>query len=85
MIGPLQKRVDELETRIAKIEGQQQERSAQLSDADVYADSTRRDKLLRDYQKWSDKLEELNARWEGAVEKLDRAEAELAADLAAES
>ena len=79
-LGPIQKRIDSLETRIAKLESQQAERSAQLSDAEVYADASRRDQLLSAYQKGADKLEELTARWEGAAEELERAEAELAAE-----
>ena len=84
VVGPLQKRIDQLERRIAKLEEQQLERSAKLSDADVYADDKRRNKLLNDYQKAAAKLEELSGRWEVAVEELDAADAELARESAAD-
>ena len=42
---------------------------------DVYADEKRREKLLGGYQKSSRRLEELNARWEAAVEEHAAAEA----------
>jgi ATP-binding cassette subfamily F protein 3 len=77
VIGPLQKKVDELEARIAALEAEQAERSALLSDAGVYADAARRDGLLRAFREGQDKLDELGARWEHAVAELEAAQAEL--------
>jgi ATP-binding cassette subfamily F protein 3 len=77
-IAPIQKRIDSLESRIAELEDAQRGRSAELSDPDVYDDAARRNELLAAFQAAQDKLDELTARWEGAVEELERAEAELA-------
>ena len=82
VLGPLQKRVTELEGRITSLEQEQSERSRLLSDPAVYDDAARRDQLLGSYQQGADKLEELTGRWEAAQEKLDQAEAELAQELA---
>lgn len=78
VVGPKKKRVEELEDRIAKLEAEQSERNALLSDDAVYADEARRNELLSEYQKADAKLEELTARWEAAGEELEAAEAELA-------
>jgi len=81
LVAPIKKRVDELETRISKLDALQVERSAQLSDPEVYCDDGRRNRLLNEYQEAAAKLEELTGRWEVALEELDKAEAELAAEL----
>jgi ATP-binding cassette subfamily F protein 3 len=78
-IGPLARRVAELEARITELERQQAERSAQLSDPAVYADERRRGQLLGDYQRSQAKLEELTGRWEVASQELEGAERALAA------
>ncbi len=78
LLNPIKKRIDRLEQRIAKLEEQQKERSARLSDPAVYDDASRRNQLLSDYQKADDKLAELNGRWEVAASELEAAEARLA-------
>jgi len=83
VLGPLKKRVTELEELITRLEQKQAERSEQLSDPEVYADEQRREKLLGGYQKSARRLEELTASWEAAVEEHDTAEAKLEAELAA--
>ena len=83
VLGPMQKLVEQLERRITKLEGEQKERGAELSDPAVYADEKRRNGLLRDYQSAAAKLDELTGRWEAAVEELEQAEAELRAAEAA--
>jgi ATP-binding cassette subfamily F protein 3 len=80
-LKPLERKVAELEDRIAMLEAEQKERGSLLSDPAVYADAKRRDGLLADYQSTQDKLDELTARWEAAVEALEVAEAELATAL----
>ena len=77
VVGPLQQVVDRLEARIGSLEAAQAERSEQLADPAVYEDDTRRNELLNGYQKAAEKLEELTARWESAVESLEAAEATL--------
>jgi ATP-binding cassette subfamily F protein 3 len=79
VVGPLQRQVAELEERITALESAQAERSAQLSDPAVYEDAGRRNQLLGDFQRASDELERLTARWEGLVGQLEQAEAELRA------
>jgi ATP-binding cassette subfamily F protein 3 len=77
-LGPLEKQVAQLEERIAALEAEQKVRSAELADPTVYEDAARRNKLLGDFQTAADKLEELTARWEGAMTELEAARAELA-------
>ncbi|MFN0246521.1 MAG: ABC-F family ATP-binding cassette domain-containing protein [Kofleriaceae bacterium] len=76
-LGPLEKQVAQLEERVGALEAEQKTRGAELSDPSVYDDAARRNKLLDDYQKASEKLEELTARWEAAMEELEAARAEL--------
>ncbi len=79
-LGPLEKQVAQLEERIGVLEAEQKTRSAELADPTVYEDAARRNKLLSEFQTASDKLEELNARWEAASTELEAARAELAQD-----
>jgi ATP-binding cassette, subfamily F, member 3 len=81
-LGPLEKRVAELEERVSVLEAEQKARSAELSDPTVYEDAARRNKLLGDYQAAQDKLEELNARWEKAMAELEAAKAALGGERA---
>jgi ATP-binding cassette subfamily F protein 3 len=76
-LGPLEKQVAQLEERVGALEAEQKTRGAELSDPTVYDDAARRNKLLDDYQKASEKLEELTARWEAAMQELEAARAEL--------
>ncbi len=78
LLKPIEKRVQKLEDRISELEEAQKERSALLSDPEVYEDQSRRDKLLGEYQQTADKLEELTARWEAAQQELDEAESQFA-------
>jgi ATP-binding cassette subfamily F protein 3 len=79
-LKPLEQEVAQLEERIAVIETEQKTRSAELSDPTVYDEAARRNKLLGDFQAAADKLEELTARWEQAMAKLETARAALAGD-----
>ena len=76
-LKPLEKKVADLEERIAVSEAEQKTRSAELSDPSVYDDAPRRNKLLSDFQATSDKLDELNPRWEAAMAELEVAKAAL--------
>ena len=76
-LGPLEKAVAQLEERVSVAEAEQKMRSAGLADPTVYDDAARRNKLLAEYQAASDRLEELTARWEAAMAKLEAAKAEL--------
>jgi ATP-binding cassette, subfamily F, member 3 len=80
VLGPLEKQVADLETRIAELEAAQARRSAELASPAVYEDAPRRNQLLSEFQAASDKLDELTARWEKAATELDRARAKLDAD-----
>jgi ATP-binding cassette, subfamily F, member 3 len=84
-LGPITNRIETLEQRIGELEKAQSERGAALSDPAVYADERRRRTLLGEYQESQAKLEELTARWEASHEELAALEAELAAELAAET
>ena len=83
-VGPLEKRVAEIEARITELEEEQRVRGAELSDPAVYDDAPRRDRLLREYQVAQDKLEELTGRWEVAQDELDQALAAFEAETRAE-
>ena len=79
VLGPMRKKVAEMEARIAALEADQKQRSAALADPATYADDKLRARLLTEYQQDADKLEQLTGRWEIAVAELEQAEAELAA------
>ncbi|HVV82563.1 MAG TPA: ABC-F family ATP-binding cassette domain-containing protein [Kofleriaceae bacterium] len=79
-LGPLEKQVAQLEERIAALEAAQSTRSAELADPAVYADETRRRKLLGDYQSDQAKLEDLTGRWEHAAGELEEAKRKFDAE-----
>ena len=79
VLGPLRKKVAEMEARIAGLEAAQKQRSAQLADPATYADDKLRASLLNGYQKDADTLEDLTRRWEIGVAELEQVESELAA------
>ena len=77
VLGPLRKKVAEMEGRIAGLEGEQKQRSTALADPATYADDKARAKLLSGYQADADTLEALTRRWEIAVAELEALEADL--------
>ena len=77
VLGPLEKRVADLEERITALETAQASRSAALADPEVYADDARRRKLLSEYQGDQEKLDELTTRWEAAAGELEAARAQV--------
>jgi ATP-binding cassette subfamily F protein 3 len=78
ILGPLEKKVSELEKRISDLEGEQEGRNALLADSEVYGDPERGPGLMRDYQEAQDKLENLTARWESSATELEDARAGIA-------
>ncbi len=74
LIKPIESRVKKLEDRITKLETQQEGRSSQLADPTVYDDAPTRDRLLKEFSQSQNKLQELTARWESAVEELEKAQ-----------
>ncbi|MFO7561972.1 MAG: ATP-binding cassette domain-containing protein [Enhygromyxa sp.] len=70
-LKPLQRKVAELEARIAELEEAQAKRSIELADPEVYQDDDRRARLLDAYQEAAAKLEELTGRWELATLELE--------------
>ncbi len=79
-LGPLEKRVAELEERITALETAQARRSTQLADPEIYGDDKRRNKLLDEYQADQVKLDELTGRWEAAAQELEAARTRLDAE-----
>jgi len=67
----LERKVIDLEKRIASLEATQAERSAELSKPETYADQQRYNELLGCFQRDADKLEELMGRWEHAQAQLE--------------
>ncbi|MBP9086116.1 MAG: ABC-F family ATP-binding cassette domain-containing protein [Kofleriaceae bacterium] len=80
MLGPLEKKVTQLEERIAELEPAQAKRSEELADPTVYADERRRNTLLTEYQQAAEKLEELIARWEASLAELETVKAAMASE-----
>ncbi|MCA9684744.1 MAG: ABC-F family ATP-binding cassette domain-containing protein, partial [Myxococcales bacterium] len=70
-LKPLERKVAELEARIAELEQAQKARSVELADPGVYQDEARRRELLDAYQEAAAKLEELSGRWELASMELE--------------
>jgi ATP-binding cassette subfamily F protein 3 len=79
-LGPLEKKVADLEERITALETAQSKRATQLADPEVYADAARRHTLLNEFQSDQVKLEELTGRWEAAAEELEAARRRLDAE-----
>jgi ATP-binding cassette subfamily F protein 3 len=77
VVGPLEKKVKELELRITSLENAQAVRSEALSDPAVYDDKDQRNDLLDAFQKAAAELDQLTARWETAQEQLEVALSEL--------
>jgi len=78
-LGKLEKKVEQLLTRIGELESLQKERNDRLCDPNGFASDQERFAVLTELQKDAEKIEELTARWEGAQEQLERAQAELEA------
>ncbi len=76
-VRPLERKIGELEGCIAKLEGDQKQRSVALADPATYEDGARRGKLLDAYQAASEELEALTSRWEMATEELEEVLEEL--------
>ena len=72
-VGPLEKRVKELEARIAQVEDDQKRRNAELADPAIYEDDARRSALLAEYQQAASELDELTGQWEIAQGDLEDA------------
>jgi ATP-binding cassette subfamily F protein 3 len=60
-----------LEGVIEKLEAAQKERSAQLSDPNVYADKTKSQTLLNEFRDAQSELERTQAKWEQALTELE--------------
>ena len=74
-VGPLKKKVRDLEARIEVLEERQREQNLKLADPAVYDDPKQRNSLLNDYQRDSAELSELTDAWEIASAELEQAEA----------
>ena len=70
-VGPLQKRVNELEAEIATLEETQRKRNLQLADPALYEDASRRQEVLTAYQADAARLAELTDQWELAQAELE--------------
>ena len=82
LVGAVEKRIAEIEERIAALEAEQKSRSEKLADPAVYDDAARRQELFGAFQSTATKIDELTGRWEGLAEELEAAEIALAAELA---
>jgi ATP-binding cassette subfamily F protein 3 len=73
-LGPVRKRIAELEAQIETLETAQRERNLQLADPAVYDDAARRSQLLGDYQRDAAALAECTEAWELAQQELEELE-----------
>jgi ATP-binding cassette subfamily F protein 3 len=70
-LGPLKRKVEELEARIAGLEQTQKTRSDLLADRVVYADSARSSLLIAEYKDDATRLTAAAEEWERAQADLD--------------
>ncbi|MEM9072625.1 MAG: ABC-F family ATP-binding cassette domain-containing protein, partial [Myxococcota bacterium] len=70
-LKPLQRRSAELEARIAKLEAEQEERSAQLSDAAIVADDAKRTEVTNAFSRAQVELEVAMDTWSEVQEELE--------------
>ncbi len=75
-LGPIKKRVAELEAKIEVLETDQRARNLALADPATYNDAKLRNELLSAYQRDEDALAEVNEQWEMATVQLEELEAE---------
>ncbi len=75
-LGPIKKRVAELEAKIEVLEKDQRERNLALADPATYNDANKRNALLSAYQRDEDALAEVNAHWEMATVELEELESD---------
>ncbi len=76
VLKPLQKKVAATEARVAALEKQEKEISAQLADGAIFSDPIKSTPLVRAHREATSELEELYAQWEREQEELAKAEAE---------
>ncbi len=81
-VGKLEKTVEEILERIAALEAAQKERNDRLCDPAGFPSDAERYAVLTALQVDAAKIEELTARWEGAQEELEAAQAALADETA---
>lgn len=73
-LGPIKKRVAELEAKIEVLETEQRARNLALADPETYNDAEKRNALLTAYQRDEDALAEVNEQWEMATVQLEELE-----------
>src|SRR3954470_15039809 len=76
-LGPLRRRIAELEERIGNLEAETKRSEAALADPAMFADAARATALVTSYRAAQATLTELYALWESAQEELSSAEAQL--------
>ncbi len=76
LLGPLRRKIEELERRVSTLEDEQKARSLLLADPELYGDQERRNRVLSDYQTGAAKLGELTDAWELAQAELEDLDAE---------
>src|SRR3954463_3571348 len=76
-LGPLRRRIAELEERIGNLEAETRRPGAALADPAVFGDAARATALVTSYRAAQATLTELYALWESAQEELSSAEAQL--------
>jgi ATP-binding cassette subfamily F protein 3 len=78
VLKPLRDKLAKLEARVAELEESQRVTTEQLSDAAVYADAPRREKLLIGFERTKSELNRATEEWEALSLDLEARESELA-------
>ncbi|MEM6291077.1 MAG: ABC-F family ATP-binding cassette domain-containing protein [Myxococcota bacterium] len=76
-LGPIKKRITDLEAKIEVLEKEQRARNLALADPETYGDAQKRNVLLTEYQRDEDALSDLNEAWEVATMELEELESAL--------
>ena len=75
-LGPLKRKVETLEAKIATLEQAQKERSDLLADPAVYADKQRSNQLIGEFKDAATRLASATEEWERAQAELDKLESQ---------
>ncbi len=81
-IGPLTRRVAELEKKIARLEAEQKESEQQLADPQVYEDAEAQARVSKAFSRTAVELEVALDTWAEVQEQLEKATREVEAELA---
>ncbi|MFW6051866.1 MAG: ABC-F family ATP-binding cassette domain-containing protein [Myxococcota bacterium] len=77
VLGPIRRRIEELEAKLAELEERKAEQEAALANPALYEDPDRRDEVTAAFNRTAAELEVLTSEWMEAQEQLEAREGEL--------